>query len=192
MCNNTQVFISSFGDDWPNLVRAVGCDNSIRTKMAIFGILDSFRRDSYLTTKFVKQVLDKLYPQNPFIAIVMLYYVCGGRKAPMNHMERQFYHGLLDSEEFQAFLDSDQDATQETADAFLQHVAPGEEPPRKSHKTAKKAPTAQPKTATVTHLNQRAQIAAERRKSEKVCCLQGQRGSEHHAKRSIGPRFVKG
>ena len=66
----------------------------------------------------------------------------------MNHMERQFYHGLLDSEEFQAFLDSDQDATQETADAFLQHVAPPEEePPRKSHKTAKKKPptTAQPK-----------------------------------------------
>ena len=66
----------------------------------------------------------------------------------MNHMERQFYHGLLDSGEFQAFLDSDHDATQETAGAFLQHVAPPEEePPRKSHKTAKKkAPTtAQPK-----------------------------------------------
>ena len=186
--SSTRVFISSVGD-WPNLVRAIGCDKRMCTKMAIFEILGGSRE--HLTTKFVQQVFDKVYPHNPFIAIVMVYDVCGGRNAPVNHMERQFYHGLLDSEEFQAFLDSDQDATQETADAFLQHVAPGEEPPRKSHKTAKKAPTAQPKTATVTHLNQRAQIAAERRKSEKVCCLQGQRGSEHHAKRSIGPRFVK-
>ena len=35
------------------------------------------------------------------------------------------------------------------------------------------------KTATVIHLNNRAQIAPERRKPEKVCCFQGQRDSQH-------------
>jgi hypothetical protein len=102
--NNTQLLISCVGN-WPNLMRAVGCDKRICTDMAIFKIL-GVRRYDFMTTKFshraikfVQQVLDKLYPHNPFIAIVMVYDVCG-RNAPMNMMERQFYHGLLDSEEF--------------------------------------------------------------------------------------------